>query len=510
MDHLELPHVPSPYEGRRLTVIEHLQIASFWFGSNVLWAAFLVVILPKQMADLGGAQAAILAGKLIGIGAVIALIVPLLVGPISDRCTSKWGRRRPFIAVGTLVNLLGLGTVYAAGEAKSFGMYLGGFLLMQLGNNIATGAYTGIIPDLIPENQRGVASGYMGFMTQIGTAIGAIGSALLIGKSPMIAFAFIGTLLALSGCLTVFGIKENPLPHRIPFPWSRYFRSLWIDPKQHSDFAWVWITRALVMLGFYMVQPELQYYLRDVIGVQDAAKTSGLLIVVVLIGATITGLWGGHASEKHGRKNIVYMANSFMALTALAFPFCRTLLEATIVAVFFGLGYGAYVSVDWALGTDVLPDKKHAGKDMAVWHVSMVLPQSLAAPLAGLVLLQMGTWKTMQLEVEAPEAKSVRISTSTGIIDAKKDGDSWRAHFPIGKEAETFTAQILKTDPTGESKQEVQKWTGEIDEVKSARDSKELTVINHYTKNGYISIFGLAALCLGLGAMLLRNVRGAR
>ncbi len=85
MSHAELPHVPSPYEGMRLTVKNHLSISAFWFGSNVLWTAFLAVMLPPHMERIGGARASELQGTLIGIGAVFALLVPLLVGPMSDR-----------------------------------------------------------------------------------------------------------------------------------------------------------------------------------------------------------------------------------------------------------------------------------------------------------------------------------------------------------------------------------------------------------------------------------------
>jgi MFS family permease len=57
-----------------------------------------------------------------------------------------------------------------------------------------------------------------------------------------------------------------------------------------------------------------------------------------------------------------------------------------IVAALFGLGYGAYMAVDWALGIDVLPAGEDAAKDMGIWHVSMVLPQMIAPAVAGLTL----------------------------------------------------------------------------------------------------------------------------
>lgn len=436
MSHAELPHVPSPYEGQRLTVKNHLSISAFWFGSNVLWTAFLAVMLPPHMERIGGARASELQGTLIGIGAVFALLVPLLVGPMSDRCTAPLGRRRPYLVVGNAICLLGLALIFLGFQQTSFLGYLGGFLFIQLGNNIATGAYSGLIPDLVPEGQRGQASGFMALMTQLGSAVGAVGAMILMGAGRTLeCLIFIGISLTATAGMTVLGIRETQLETKVAFHPIAYLKSLWINPKQHPDFFWVWITRALVMLGFYVVQPSLQFYLRDVIRVKNPPAAAGQTILIVLIAATVTGLWGGHVSDKVGRKRIVYLANSIMAITAFAFPFATNMEAATAVAVVFGLGYGAYISVDWALGTDVLPDKKHAAKDMAVWHVSMTLPQSISAPLAGFLLAAFGSW------------------TSTN-------------------------------------------------------DKAE--IVHHYYRQGYIAIFFMAAVFLALGAVLLRNVRGAR
>lgn len=388
-----MSHVPSPYEGTKLSPRTNLSLAAFWFGSNVMWTALLLVIIPKHMELMMGAKASAYNGLIVGIGAIFALVVPLIVGPLSDRCQKRWGRRRPFIASGGVLNLIGIGVLYAGYTSLSFVVYLSGYILIQLGNNIATGAYSGLIPDLVPEDQRGVASGYMGMLTQLGSALGAIACIILIKDTDFSKiFLFLAAALTLSAAFTLFGIRENCLAQPLPKQsLGEYVKSLWIDPKQHPDFAWVWITRAMVMLGFYTVQPNIQYYLRDVVGLADPAKDAGILFLCVLIAATITGLLGGWLSDRMGRKRIVYIANSMMAVTAVAFPFCRTYPVAVAVAVVFGLGYGAYVSVDWALGTDVLPNKHDAGKDMAVWHVAMTLPQSIAAPIAGSLLYAMGT-----------------------------------------------------------------------------------------------------------------------
>ena len=49
------------------------------------------------------------------------------------------------------------------------------------------------------------------------------------------------------------------------------------------------------------------------------------------------------------------------------------------LGVVFGVGYGLYVAVDWALACDVLPDREHSsGRDMGLWHIAFTLPPALA------------------------------------------------------------------------------------------------------------------------------------
>src|SRR5262249_57239358 len=91
----------------------------------------------------------------------------------------------------------------------------------------------------------------------------------------------------------------------------------------------------------------------------------------------------------YGRKPLVYLSGGVMALASTIFIAVTLVPSLTFtfsVAVLFGLGYGAYLAVDWALGIDVLPAGEDAAKDMGIWHVSMVLPQMIAPAITGMTL----------------------------------------------------------------------------------------------------------------------------
>jgi MFS family permease len=451
-----MPHVESPYEGTKISVLQHLAISSFWFATNFLWGALLVIMLPGEIKRLVPAFRTEGLGILTGTAAIVALVVPLVAGALSDRCTSRFGRRRPFIVAGVLINLVGLLLMWLAFEyalklpppdlapnvwVAIFGsprivVFFIAYLVVQFGNNVASAAYSGVIPDIVPLDQRGAASGFMALMTNLGTLFGATSTGALLGGQPeWTKYAVIGGVLCVVTVITMLGVKEIPL--RATFEkiqWGSYLRSLWIDPRKYPDFAWVWITRALVMLGFYSVLPFVNYYLIDVIGIAKPEGDASKLIGILLIASAISGIAGGHISDRIGRKRVVYVANITIAIMVLSFIVCRNLNQVLIAGVLFGLGFGAYTSVDWALGTDVLPSKSNAAKEMAVWHIAMTLPQAIAAPAAGFLI---GIW-----------------GKSEGMLDGEK--------------------------------------------------------IYHYTRTGYSAVFILCAVCFALGAFFLKNVRGVR
>lgn len=311
------------------------------------------------------------------------------------------------MAVGLVINVIGLaGMAWAYGISKptdnahsvwesifgnpGFMLFFLAYLVVQFGNNTISAAFMGVIPDVVPDNQRGVASGYMALMSQLGSLLGALGAGIFLSKfAEPIKFGLLIAVLVGVSLLTMLGMKENPLPFKPPkLDFGRYIKSLWISPKEYPDFAWVWITRAMVMLGFYAVLPFINYYLIDVVGVpkDEVGSKASIVQAIILIASTISGFLGGKISDSIGRKKVVYVANMLIAVMAVAFIFCHSITDVLLAGTLFGVGYGAYISVDYALGADVLPSRKDAGKEMAVWHIAMTLPQSVASPIAGYLI----------------------------------------------------------------------------------------------------------------------------
>jgi len=360
----------------------YLVLSSYWFASSFKWFLILLVLLPARVAELvpEGERATWL-GLLFALGAVMAFIGPPIWGYISDRV----GRRMPFLAVGAILTAVSL--VWMA-YAPSFWQLVMAYLLLQLADDIATGPYAALIPDLAGKRERGIASGWLGMLRMGGQILAGVAGFLLVNLQWQ--FLLIALINLMAAAMILSMIREAPGLK----PQSRGLVESISAPWRNTDFRWVWFTRFLVMLAQYMVQTYLQYYLADEVKTfqafgqtlaTEAFQAVALLGLLISVGAAVSAVPAGRLSDQRGRKLIIYVVGVGLAALMLPILLLPRYDVLVVVALVFGLLYGAYLAVEWALITDVLPNPQAHATDMGIWQTAVVVPQVLAGGFGAMV-----------------------------------------------------------------------------------------------------------------------------
>lgn len=397
------PAVAVPIARPHMSRAQQAALSLYWFGSSAHWTAILITLLPLQAQAIGGEEfKGRTLANILAIGALLSMVVAPLFGAWSDRIRTRWGRRKPFLVAGTLGNVIGLlALAFIPSTPSALIPYVLAYMWINLFNNLATAPYSALIPDVVPKPQRGSASGWMGLMQMLGNFVGGI-AGLLLGVLGGISGAYIAiaAILLISMIVTVVTVKEPDPGELPPFQAGAFLRGL-VEPFKSRDFSWVFWTRFLVVMGQFTVQGFILFYMKDVVAsgaephtytffgipfAQDAASATSFFVLALLVGAIVSSLLAGTMSDRYGRKLMVYISGGLQALVVFVYILVGNFEVAVLMGIVFGLGYGAYQAVDWALASDILPSEDDYAKDMGVWHVAMTLPQSIATPIAGILL----------------------------------------------------------------------------------------------------------------------------
>jgi MFS family permease len=375
--------------GPALGWIRHAALASFWFGLNFHWLPIGFVLIESQLRDLvPHASYGTSLGLMVGVGAIFAVGVPPLVGQLSDHFFTPWGRRRPIILFCTVLNVVGLGLMMTA---SSYTQLFIGYLWIQLFANAAGAAYSAVIPDVVPDREFGRASGFLAVMNMIGGLAGVLTTSLLAGANQLrSAYAVIGAVTILAMIPALIASRGEGMVRVASEPRAPLLASArkFISPIWSGDFGWVIFTRLMATAGITIVAYFLSPFFHDIVQVANPDQFTSNWLLIVFVAAIPFGLTGGMISDRLGRKIFVYLSGGAQSLVALAFVvFYPTQIPILIaLGALYGLGYGLYFAVDWALACDTLPDRSKSAKDMGLFHVAMTLPQTIAPAIGGILL----------------------------------------------------------------------------------------------------------------------------
>ncbi len=367
--------------------LRHTALSAFWFGNFFMWQPLTTVVIQNQIdAVVPRANQGTAIGWAVSVGGLFAMTIPPIVGAISDRLHTPIGRRRPIMIGATLLTLPGL---FILATASSYPQIILGYAWVQFFFNAAGAAFAGIIPDVVPAQEFGRASGFLATMVQLGSGAGLFANTILASQHRdqwiYLAFAVVIVLTLIPTSLAAAGEGSKPLPAKPKLPPAAAIHEFF-RPMLGGDFAWVILTRFFVSAGITAVAYYLNNFFRDVVGVSDPGSFTSEWFLVVLLVAIPFGLAGGYFSDRlHRRKIFVVASGAFQAFVALVFIvfFPTSLPVVFALGAGYGIGYGLFYAVDWALACDTLPDPTSSAKDMGLFHIALTMPQFIVPFFAG-------------------------------------------------------------------------------------------------------------------------------
>lgn len=344
---------------------------AFWIPINFQNSALLTIAVPAALLHISGANHTTVLAMLVSVVAAMAMLVPPVAGAISDHFRRRGGLRRPFVLLGAGINVVGLAWMSRTTTLDPFAIAL---LMAVLGQSISLAAYQPLIPEVVHRSEWGLASGYQGIASLIGSVLG-LGLASFL--DPALIFLLTAAFVV-AGAVMVALTPEGRV----------------VEDEEHArvgnwyNFIVAFISRFFIYFGLTLLMTFVLYFFHDVVKDKNPSASTGFFGVLALVGAVVTSFWMGQLSDRVSRKVIVALAGVPMSLAIFIFAIAHSLHWLALIALLFGLGYGAFVSTGWALAIDSVPQLRDVARDLGIWGLAGGLPGILAPAFGGWLLTQ--------------------------------------------------------------------------------------------------------------------------
>jgi MFS family permease len=366
----------------RLPLSQLVTLSVYWLGIQTIWGGLNITIIPGRLDDLSRDSQGTLLAVIMLAGAIAPIIIQPTVGVISDYTVTRWGRRKPYIVAGSLLDV-----VFLAGIAlnNDFVAMVAFYFLLQVSSNFAQGPFQGYVPDLVPARQVGLASGLMGLMLTLGTIVG-VGIATLGGiiDNVVLATLALGVVEVVTMVILVLTVDEGREGPPRTRPWREIALSAWgRDILGQRDVLWLLLVR-LLFLGAYNATLIAIGYFRRSHGLSDADADATVFLATAIVGVStaLAAIPGGRLSDRYGRRPVIWAAASIAGIGLLGVAVAPSPTVAVASWVPFGIGMGIFLSADWALMADVIP-KETAGRYMGILNAGTAMAGPVFIIVAG-------------------------------------------------------------------------------------------------------------------------------
>ena len=371
-----------------------------WFGFEIFWA-FHTGPMPLFLRDFTESKFTI--SLVLSLAGLAGCLVPPVVGYLSDRTATRFGRRRPYIFLGFLGVLLSL---LALPRATVFGVVALVSAWMYFALRFAETPYLALLPDITPPEQRSTASGVMHLLGALGLIGCFLMSSALWDDHPDAVFLLVAGGSFGFGLLAVALIDEGPVERIAPRTATsplQYLRSIAEETSAlrffAAQFSW-W-------LGFWMVSSFSALFVVEELKAPEG--DSFLVLAVFSVVATLFMLPLGMLGDRFGRKGVLATLVSCWAVAQIVIGFSQNLTHALLTVGISAIPFAGVMGVGLAYMLDLVPRSRTAefvgfsvisvavaqiigpligGKLIDLLGYRSVFPAAAAAMVVGLIILQ--------------------------------------------------------------------------------------------------------------------------
>jgi MFS family permease len=373
----------------RLPNRELVRISLYWLGLSSIFAGLSAIMQGRlEFTDLvarGDAGKTLFFISIAGV--IIAIIVQPTIGSISDYTISRWGRRKPYIFIGSILDAVFLVGIASSNSVIAIAAFI---TLLQFSSNFAQGPFQGYVPDLVPAPQVGTASALVGLMQVFGVVAGFVigGLAVKTGNYGL-GLVALGLLELVTMLLVVFRVSDGPpAKSRAGRPWLAIAAEAWgTDILRERSFLWLVASRlAILTAGAVLTQLAVFYLARTMgLGATEAGELLIALVGVVAVGTVASVVPAARISDRVGRKPVIWASCALGAVGLALTAGAPALPVAFVGALLYGISAGTFLAVDWALMTDIIP-KASSGRYMGLSNVATASAGILALGIGGTLM----------------------------------------------------------------------------------------------------------------------------
>lgn len=370
----------------------------------LLWLAPFMglnsILNPAKLANIFGGPGAKVNNflALLGtLGAVTSTITTIIIGALSDRTRSRWGRRTPWIVTGSILTaavMVGLGLINSEKQLPLFILLWCG---IQTFINMIVAPLIAVIADQVAPQHRGTISSIYAIGYVIGQYGGpVIGGRFLSSTNPNLVntgYYILAILMLLSGPVAAILMREKSslnMP-KVRLDWSGFVKAFIFPIHKVRNFylalfGKMMINIAVTAFGVYQI-----FFLTSGMGLGNtsAGKYVSLMGTATMLTAIIFSSTSGMVSDKLGSRKWPVAFAALLTAVGTILPFVWRNPSAMIwYGIIAGTGSGIFFAVDQALNLEVLPDPETSAKDLGILNFANTGAQILA-PVLGAILFNM-------------------------------------------------------------------------------------------------------------------------